>query len=64
MKNVGDLTVDELKNIIKEVVKDCLKDSYIEENYTWIPYGHQPIKPYPYNTNEIYCNNIDKDIKM
>lgn len=61
MKMLIDLTVDEFKNIVKNIVQECLKEHYIQENFTWQPYGHRPVSPYEQNV--VYCDAIDKEIK-
>lgn len=35
MKMLIDLTVDEFKNMVKNIVQECLKEHYIQENHTW-----------------------------
>lgn len=62
MKMLVDLTVDEFKSIVKNIVQECLRESYIQENFTWPPYGYKPKAPDYLNT--VYCDSIDKDIKM
>ena len=49
MKMLIDLTVDEFKNMVKNIVQECLKEHYIQENFTWQPYGHRPVSPYEQN---------------
>ena len=61
MKMLIDLTVDEFKNMVKNIVQECLKEHYIQENHTWQPYCHRPISPY--EQNAVYCDAIDKEIK-
>lgn len=62
MKMLVDLTVDEFKSIVKNIVQECLRESYIKENFTLQPYGYNPKAPERINT--VYCDSIDKDIKM
>ena len=42
-------------------MQECLKEHYIQENFTWQPYGHRPVSPYEQNV--VYCDAIDKEIK-